>query len=78
MSPEIAVLARHRVARAREALGECDALQAAGAFRGAVSRFYDYADFSDVTPEEASRVRTEVAQFVDACADLLERLLQTM
>jgi uncharacterized protein (UPF0332 family) len=132
MSPEIAALARHRLERARESLREGDALQAASALRGAVSRWYyaalhaarallatrgidsarhsgvitlfqlhfvkaglidadvarafprsfekrlntDYADFSDVTAEEAMRVRTEVSQFIEACSSLLERLLE--
>jgi uncharacterized protein (UPF0332 family) len=132
MSPELAALARHRLGRAREALGEGDALLAAGAPRGAVSRFYyaalhaarallairsvdsarhsgvialfqahfvktglmdaevgrafprafekrlntDYADFSDVTPDEASEVRTRVAAFVEAAAALLDRLVE--
>ena len=132
MSPEIAVLARHRLDRAREAFREGEALETAGSFRGAVSRFYyaglhaarallatrevdsarhsgvislfqthfvrtalmpadvlrafprafekrlntDYADFSEVSADDASRLRTEVAQFIDACATLLERLLQ--
>ena len=40
MSPEVAVLARHRLERARESLREGDALEAAGALRGAVSRWY--------------------------------------
>lgn len=35
----------------------------------------DYADFSDITSEEAAQVRTGVHQFVEACAELLERLL---
>lgn len=132
MSPEIAVLARHRLERAREAFREGDALLETASFRGAVSRFYyaalhagrallatrgvdssrhsgvirlfhehfvksglvqpdiarafqrsfekrlntDYADFSDVTAEEITRVRAEVLRFIDTCGELLERLLR--
>jgi len=35
----------------------------------------DYADFSRVTPEEATAVAGEVRAFVEECAGLLERLL---
>jgi uncharacterized protein (UPF0332 family) len=35
----------------------------------------DYADFSDVTPDEVERIRSDVSRFVDACAALLDRLL---
>ncbi|MBI1875053.1 MAG: HEPN domain-containing protein [Acidobacteria bacterium] len=35
----------------------------------------DYADFSEVTSDEAMLVRTSVSQFVEACAELLEGLL---
>ena len=128
----MAVLARHRLERAREALREGDALQSADALRGAISRFYyaalhaaramlavrgvdsarhsgvislfqmhfvktnlipgevarglprafekrlnsDYADFSEVTSEDVTRVRTDVSRFIEACATLLERLLR--
>ena len=37
----------------------------------------DYADFSDITADEAARVRAEVAAFVDACATLLDRGLES-
>jgi uncharacterized protein (UPF0332 family) len=40
VNPEAAALARHRLGRAREALGEGDALLGGGAPRGAVNRFY--------------------------------------
>ena len=132
MSPEIAMLARHRLERAREAFREGEALEAAGSFRGAISRFYyaglhaarallatrevdsarhsgvialfqthfvrtaiipadvarafprafekrlntDYADFSEVSAEDTSKVRIEIAQFIDACGALLDRLLE--
>jgi hypothetical protein len=35
----------------------------------------DYADFADVTAEDAARTGAEVARFIDGCAALLERLL---
>ncbi len=132
MSPEVGALARHRLERAREALGEGQALYSTGALRGAVNRLYyaalhaarallatrgvdsarhsgvitlfqthfvktallpadtarafprafekrlntDYADFSEITEEEVVSVQTEVTQFVAACGELLERLLQ--
>ena len=40
MRPEVEALARHRLARAREALSEGEHLMAAGKFMGAVNRFY--------------------------------------
>ena len=132
MSPEVEMLARHRLERAREALGEGDALHGAGAFRGAISRFYyaalhaarallavrgvdsarhsgvihlfqthfvktqiipadiargfprafekrldtDYADFSEVTAEDALRIRSDISAFVDACTRALDGILQ--
>jgi uncharacterized protein (UPF0332 family) len=132
VSPELGALAKHRLERAREALREGDALQSAGAFRGAVSRFYyaalhaarallavrgvdsarhsgvislfqahfvktqiipaevargfprafekrlntDYADFSEVTAEDAARVRSDISAFVEACTQALDRILQ--
>ena len=36
----------------------------------------DYADFSEVSPAEAERVRSDISTFVDACARALDRLLQ--
>ena len=36
----------------------------------------DYADFSEVTSEDVTRVRTDVSRFIEACATLLERLLR--
>lgn len=44
MKPELAALARHRMAQARETLAEADQLLASQAFRGAVNRLY-YAAF---------------------------------
>ena len=44
MNPEVEALARHRLARAREALGEGEHLLTNGALMGAVNRFY-YAAF---------------------------------
>lgn len=36
----------------------------------------DYADFSEITSGDATQVRASVNQFVDACTELLERLLR--
>jgi uncharacterized protein (UPF0332 family) len=44
VKPELAALARHRMAQARETLAEADQLLASQAFRGAVNRLY-YAAF---------------------------------
>ncbi len=127
---EIEALARHRLARAREALAEGEQLLQSGAAPGAINRFYyaafhaarsllalrqvdsarhsgvislfqthfvktdllspnvakalprsfekrqsaDYADFSQVTQEEAVTVAGEVRNFVEECARLLDRL----
>jgi len=131
VTAELAALARHRLARAREALAEGEFLLAKGALMGAVNRFYygafhaarsllatrqvdssrhtgvislfqqhfvrtgliepekakalprsfekrqdtDYADFATVSSEEAERIRQEVRTFVEACAQLLARLV---
>ena len=131
MTAELQAPARHRLARAREALGEGEHLLAKGALMGAVNRFYygafhaarsllatrqvdssrhsgvitlfqqhfvkpgliepekakalprsfekrqdtDYADFATVSTEETERIRREVRTFVEACAQLLERLV---
>ena len=40
MRPEVEALARHRLARAREALSEGEHLMASGKFMGAANRFY--------------------------------------
>ena len=44
MKPELAALARHRMAQAHETLAEADQLLASQAFRGSVNRLY-YATF---------------------------------
>lgn len=57
MKPELAALARHRMAQAHETLAEADQLLASQAFRGAVNRLY-YATFY------AARARREAPSTV--------------
>ena len=95
MSTEVEVLARHRLERAREALGEGGALHIhlfqthfvktqivpADIARGFPRAFEkrldtDYADFSEVTAEDALRIRSDISAFVDACTRALDGMLQ--
>ena len=131
MKPELAALAKHRMAQAHETLAEAEQLLASQAFRGAVNRLYyaafyaarallatrdmdaarhsglitlfqqhfvktglvpaetgkvlarafekrqtsDYGDFATIDAADAQDLSGAVHAFVNACGELLERLV---